>query len=83
MGRKYFVTANGRHSFIKISELGKVQGSILAPFLYAIFVSPLFDLAPFFAFADDMQVILNVLNKIGLMCSVLQELCPVYKKMIN
>ena len=33
--------------------LGTVQGSILGPELYAIFVSPLFDLEELFAFADD------------------------------
>ena len=34
-----------------------LQGSILGPFLYSMFVSPLFDVTPFFAFADDKQVI--------------------------
>ena len=42
--RRYYVSARGNHSFIKISDLGTVQGSILGPFLYALFVSPLFDL---------------------------------------
>ena len=41
-GRKYYVTVNGTHSFIRLSDLGMVQGSILGPFLYALFVSPLF-----------------------------------------
>ena len=57
LSRKYYVTVHGKNSFIKMSELGTVQGSILGPFLYALFVSPLFDLTPFFAFADDKQVI--------------------------
>ena len=51
------MSVNGRHSFIRISDIGQVQGSILAPFLYALFILPLFDLPPFFAFADDKQVI--------------------------
>ena len=38
-------------------NIGTIQGSILGPLLYAIFVSPLFDLTPFHAFADDNQVI--------------------------
>ena len=40
-----------------MSNVGTIQGSILGPFLYAVFVSPLFDLTPFHAFADDNQVI--------------------------
>ena len=55
--RKYYVSVNGKHSFIRLSELGTVQGSILGPFLYALFVSPLFDLTPLTAFADDKQII--------------------------
>ena len=34
-------------------HLGTVQGSILGPVLYAIFVSPVFDIAELSAFADD------------------------------
>ena len=37
--RKYYVSVNGKHSFIRLSDLGTVQGSILGPFLYALFVS--------------------------------------------
>jgi hypothetical protein len=33
--------------------LGTVQGSVLGPVLYAIFVSPLFDITPVLSFADD------------------------------
>jgi hypothetical protein len=33
--------------------LGTVQGSILGPVLYAIFISPVFELEPMLAFADD------------------------------
>ena len=33
--------------------LGTVQGSVLGPVLYAIFVSPLFDIIPVLSFADD------------------------------
>ena len=54
--RKYYVAVNGRNSFIKLSDLGTVQGSILGPFLYALFVSPLFDLTNMTAFADDKQI---------------------------
>ena len=36
---------------------GTVQGSILGPILYAIFVSPLFELAKMTLFADDNYVV--------------------------
>ena len=36
---------------------GTVQGSILGPFLYAVYVSPLFELTEFHAFADDNHAI--------------------------
>ena len=58
--RKYYVSVNGKHSFIRLSELGTVQGSILGPFLYALFVSPLFDLTPLTAFADDKQIMQQI-----------------------
>ena len=39
------------------SDTGTVQGSVLGPILYAIFVSPLFDLTPITNFADDNFVV--------------------------
>jgi hypothetical protein len=36
---------------------GRVQGSILGPFLYAIYVTPLFDLNNLTNFADDNLII--------------------------
>jgi hypothetical protein len=41
--RTYYISCKGRNSFIRHSNIGTIQGSILGPFLYAIFVSPLFD----------------------------------------
>ena len=35
------------------SDVGTIQGSILGPILYALFVSPLFDLTQITNFADD------------------------------
>jgi hypothetical protein len=42
--RLYFVDINGKCSMYFNLESGTIQGSILGPFLYAIYVSPLFDL---------------------------------------
>ena len=55
-GRMFYVSVNGRNSFIRMSDIGTVQGSILGPFLYALFVSPLFELTTLTAFADDKQI---------------------------
>ena len=51
--RKFYVEANGQVSNFFDSKYGTVQGSILGPILYAIFVSPLFDLTDLYNFADD------------------------------
>ena len=51
--RFFYVNAKGNNSYIRLSDIGTVQGSILGPFLYAVYVSPLFDLTDFHAFADD------------------------------
>jgi hypothetical protein len=51
-------------SFIKFDLLlGTVQGSLLGPVLYAIFVSPLFDIEPVLSFADDSYDIQTHKNK--------------------
>ena len=55
--RYFYVSINGNNSFVHCSDVGTVQGSILGPILYAIFVSPLFDLAKLTLFADDNYVI--------------------------
>jgi hypothetical protein len=43
--------------------LGTVQGSVLEPVLYAIYVSPLFDIVPVLPFADDSYNIKSNVNK--------------------
>ena len=51
--RKFYVELDGEVSNVLDSEDGTIQGSVLGPILYAIFVSPLFDLANLTNFADD------------------------------
>ena len=55
--RFFYVSCGGANSIFHTLEVGTVQGSILGPILYAIFVAPLFDLAKMTKFADDNYVI--------------------------
>ena len=55
--RYFYVSVGGENSIIHMLNVGTVQGSILGPILYAIFVSPLFDLAKMTKFADNNFVI--------------------------
>ena len=40
--RYFYVSVEGENSCIHHTEVGTVQGSILGPILYALFVSPIF-----------------------------------------
>jgi hypothetical protein len=55
--RYFYVSVDGENSIIHSIGVGTVQGSILGPILYALFVSPLFDLAKMTLFADDNYVL--------------------------
>jgi hypothetical protein len=55
--RIYFVNISGKCSSYLNLESGTIQGSILGPFLCAIYVSLLFDLTKITSFADDNQVV--------------------------
>ena len=55
--RMFYVSVEGQCSYIKLSETGTIQGSRLGPILYAIFVSPLFDLEKMSNYADDNFII--------------------------
>ena len=54
---KFYVEVDGVCSRIYESNDGTIQGSVLGPILYAIFVSPLFDLTNLTNFADDNFII--------------------------
>jgi hypothetical protein len=51
--RSFYVSIDGENSVLYNLLLHTVQGSILGPVLYAIFVTPMFDLAELSAFVDD------------------------------
>ena len=55
--RYFYVSLEGGNSCIHSSGVGTVQGSILGPILYALFVCPVFDLAMLTMFADDNYII--------------------------
>ena len=53
VGRSFYVQVGDDYSRLFDSDVGTIQGSILGPVLYAIFVSPLFDIQSLINFADD------------------------------
>ena len=57
MTRYLYVTIEGENSFVHVTNVGTAQKSILGPILYAIFVSPLFDLTNLILFADDNYMV--------------------------
>ena len=55
--RMAYCEVNGMSSMMKMIEEGTVQGSILGPVLFALFVSPLWDIIEATTFADDNYII--------------------------
>jgi hypothetical protein len=51
--RSFYVSIDGTNATLFDLLLGTVQGSMLEPVLYVIFVSPLFDMETFLSYADD------------------------------
>ena len=56
-GRSFFVIVAGEKSLLLELTCWVIQGSNLGPILYAIYVSPLFDLSGLTNFADDNLII--------------------------
>ncbi len=56
MNRSYYVSIDGKNYVLFDLQLSTVQGSILGPVLYAIFVSPLFMIEDLDLFADDSYI---------------------------
>ena len=54
--RFFYVSIDGVNSILYDLLLGTIQGSILGPILYAIFVAPMFDLESLLSFTDDSYV---------------------------
>jgi hypothetical protein len=51
--RSFYVSIDNQNSILFDLMSGTMQGSILGPILYAIYVSPVFDLLTMSSFADD------------------------------
>ena len=54
--RSFYVSLDGENSILYDLLLGTVQGSILGPVLYALYIAPLFDLEFMLTFADDNYI---------------------------
>ena len=62
-GRHIYVEANGHNSYILKTTIGTIQGSILGPILYALFIRPLYNLEKITTFADDNYAVESHKNK--------------------
>ena len=61
--RYLYVEANGKNSIIFNTNIGTIQGSILGPILYALFIRPIYDFEKITTFADDNYVVERNQNK--------------------
>jgi hypothetical protein len=64
-GRKQYVMAGGERSSLSECDFGVPQGSVLGPFLFSIYVSPIVDIitahgVQFHQYADDTQLYITV-----------------------
>ena len=61
--RSFYIELNDLNSILHDINSGTIQGSILGPILYAIYVAPLFDLTDLSNFADDNFILTFNENK--------------------
>ena len=61
-GRMCYVLVEDDCSALFDCNIGTIQGSVLGPILYALFVSPLFDLTQLTNFADDIILCVKVVH---------------------
>ena len=61
--RYLYVEANGKNSIIFNTNIGTIQGSILGPILYALFIRPIYNFEKITTFADDNYVVERNQNK--------------------
>ena len=82
--RYVYISLDGDNSLVHCSNVGTVQGSVLGPILYSLFVSPLLDLEKITLFADDnyilvrnkhrSQLITDLETKLGIITDWLRDL---------
>ena len=72
--RYFYVSLDGSNSCVHECSVGTVQGSILGPILYSIFVSPLLALTELTLFADDNYALLWNKSKADLVLAMQTKL---------
>ena len=75
----YYFDLNGNNLFK--SYTGTIQGSILGPFLYAIYVSPIFDICNMSNFATDNFVMSQSKDKSTLALDLTRKLEAITERM--
>ena len=81
--RMFYVDINGNASYLKTSDTGTIQGSRLGPILYAIYISPIFDLEKMTNYADDNFIIKTNKNLTPLIVDLRKSLEAITKWLKN
>ena len=77
--RSFYVELNDLNSVLHDINSGTIQGSILGPILYALYVAPLFDLTDLSNFADDNFILTFNENKISAITEMESKLAIITK----
>ena len=68
--RKFYVDINGNHSTLHSDDHGTIQGSVLGPVLFSIFIRPIYNIEDLTTYADDNylgaenRILLNAIDEI-------------------